>query len=283
VLLRLCRKDELRNADSAAALRGVLTRMLERGAAPEVLHYNAAMARARQLRDPKLAASLFDELLKDDALKPDVYSFSAAIGAADRDWRRALALLDGMAREHGCAPDVVCFTAAVSACGKAGQAAHALALYERMLAAKVEPNAYTYSALVSACDKAGRAEDALRLVPRLSLSLSLILCLFVKPSFFCSALPWNLQLETDHLDCSLASFPHFCLSTCNGFVRCGGGLKQVAASRAAGLEPAPFVWASAVSACGKAGQPDLALAALKDHCLGTASRPLGCVRGGGAG
>jgi pentatricopeptide repeat domain-containing protein 1 len=138
--------------------------MLERSAPPEVLHYNAAMARARQLQEPKLAASLLDELLKDRTLSPDVYSFSAAIRAADRDWRRALSLLDVMAREYGCTPDVVCFTAAVTACSRAGQTSQALALYEHMFAAKVEPNAFTYSALVSACDKAGRAEDALRLV-----------------------------------------------------------------------------------------------------------------------
>lgn len=87
------------------------------------------------------------------------------------DWPRALALLEGM-ESQGSGPDVVAYTTAISALGRAGKAAEALRLFERMRArSSLCVDEGSYHAALDACARGGGVGDegglwrqALRLV-----------------------------------------------------------------------------------------------------------------------
>ena len=100
--------DELQRAPSVGALHGVLEAMRRKGAEPETLHFNAALARANQLRAPANEALRFFEDCcaaggsggagNSPLAGPDAFTYSSAIKAVGADWRKALALLEDMPR-----------------------------------------------------------------------------------------------------------------------------------------------------------------------------------------
>jgi pentatricopeptide repeat protein len=82
-------------------------------------------------------------------IRPNVYSYSAAISACEKgcQWEQALNLLQAMPKAK-IRPNVYSYSAAISACERGGQWEQALTLFESMYGSQVDPDIVLYNALL---------------------------------------------------------------------------------------------------------------------------------------
>ena len=93
-------------------------------------------------------------------------------------WKLALKMLKQMRRDK-VAPDTVTFSSAIAACGSAGEWQRALLLLPLMASAGVSPNTITFSSCITACEKKGEWRPALQVLETmatLDLAPDLICC-----------------------------------------------------------------------------------------------------------
>lgn len=105
--------------------------------------------------------------MREDALVPDVATFSATISACEAagEWQRALGVLQMMmddVEQDDRLLNIYCFNAAISACEKGQAWVEALELYEQMLeiGGPIFPNVVTLNSLLVALENAGQRELA---------------------------------------------------------------------------------------------------------------------------
>jgi pentatricopeptide repeat protein len=106
------------------------------------------------------------QMIREDGLEPDGFSFSAAIsccGAGGR-WEEALTLIKTM--QNGgpkTRPNKIAYTAAISACGRSSKPDEALKLFNDMKDEGLQPDRVAYNAVISALRVADQPDKALGL------------------------------------------------------------------------------------------------------------------------
>ena len=121
----------------------------------------AQLGRATQWRD---ACLLLDRMQTASGLRPNIFSYSAAISACEKggQWQQALTLFQDML-EGGIRHDIISYNATISACEKGGQWQRALTLFQELPEATMSPNVISYNAAINACEKGGQWQQALLL------------------------------------------------------------------------------------------------------------------------
>lgn len=142
----------------------LLSRMLERGVATNVVTHNTAMSAALNLDDHVHALELFDQM-RALGHEPTTISYNTAINACARaaDAERALALFREM-EAAGIERSTVTYTGLIHACAEGGQLDKAMALFTYMDVAGVERNPVTYCVAINGCTRNGQWELGLQLL-----------------------------------------------------------------------------------------------------------------------
>jgi pentatricopeptide repeat protein len=106
------------------------------------------------------------EQIKAEGMKPDGFSYSAAIsccGSGGR-WKEALEIIETMQKGGPkMRPNKIAYTAAISACGRSGKYKEALKLFTDMKNQGLHPDRIAYNAVFSALRVANRPEEAYQL------------------------------------------------------------------------------------------------------------------------
>ena len=136
------------------------------GGAPDVAAYNAALTACERGGQYHEAELLLREM-RERGPPPDAVTFNTCITAAARasQWERALRLLSLMEADPSVRPDAFSYSAAISACSRRPEAA--LDLLQRMEAAGVAPTTVIYNAAIRACATASHWPIALSLFAEL--------------------------------------------------------------------------------------------------------------------
>jgi len=118
--------------------------------------------------------------MREKKIKPNVFTYNAAIAALAKSsrrnmksksgedeeqlWCRALQLFEDM-REAGLEPDAFTYTSVIDACGNGGRWQEALDLIEIMQQSgpKLRPSKVSFTAAITACAKSGKSEQAVKL------------------------------------------------------------------------------------------------------------------------
>lgn len=118
--------------------------------------------------------------MQEKNIKPNVFTYNAAIAALAKSsrrnmksksgedeeqlWCRALQLFEGM-REAGLEPDAFTYTSVIDACGNGGRWQEALDLIEIMQQSgpKLQPSKVSFTATITACAKSGKSGQAVKL------------------------------------------------------------------------------------------------------------------------
>lgn len=145
----------------------------ERQALLQPKHFNVVISTLASARpNPEWERALmFLEEMHAVGLRPDAFSYSAAISACSRAGQveRALAVFKQCSADHEEPPNSIVFNAVLAACQRGGAAwrAQLLALFASMSAHGVQPDAWAHSAAIDALSKTGQWKRALSLVDEL--------------------------------------------------------------------------------------------------------------------
>eukprot|EP00435_Cladocopium_sp_Y103_P065065 s306_g26.t2 len=137
----------------------LMLKLLEKHPPANIRHLNMAMASCggAQLWQEAVYLLTFAE---QQGLRPDVVSYSTAMGAASKHWQIAVGLFQAMADGRLFA-DVVGYSALMSICEKNSQWPTALGLFGQMSSVAITPNVVTFKTAISACEKADHWQSAL--------------------------------------------------------------------------------------------------------------------------
>ena len=131
------------------------------GFTPDLMSFNNAIWCAGNGGRLDLSKTIFNELLDNSRLKPNVYTYGSLLHACAKSKNHQLALkyLRQM-DEQGIEPNQVVFTSAMEACAMSGQYKEALMVMERMKSKKLSPDLTMVNAAIKACCLGGAMEEA---------------------------------------------------------------------------------------------------------------------------
>ncbi|CAK0784210.1 hypothetical protein CVIRNUC_007414 [Coccomyxa viridis] len=132
------------------------------GEPPDTHLYNLVLVAATKLGQPRFALTVYHRMVADGAV-PNTKTFTALIGSfgkmgsvgADLDIVTEL-----LGHDQGAAASAATYAALMAACEKAGQGDLALALFEKMKAEKMQPDAAIFNSMIAACAHGGEFAKA---------------------------------------------------------------------------------------------------------------------------
>lgn len=143
----------------------MLKRMVDRGVDRDVVSWTTAIKACLEAGDWAKALQFLGDM-QEDGVEPNEITYATAIhvlGQAGR-WEEALKLLDAM--EDKGLRNVVAYTSAMGACETAGAYTQGLAVWERMLKARVKVTMPAIDVVLKICERAGEEEMAARVLEK---------------------------------------------------------------------------------------------------------------------
>ena len=146
----------------------LLREMRERGPPPDAVTFNTCITAAARAAQWERALRLLSLMEADPSVRPDAFSYSAAISACSRRPEAALDLLQRM-EAAGVAPTTVIYNAAIRACATASHWPIALSLFAELQdaaadggggGAALRPDVVSYNAALAACERGGEWHEA---------------------------------------------------------------------------------------------------------------------------
>ncbi|CAK9053725.1 unnamed protein product [Durusdinium trenchii] len=212
------------------------------------------------------------ELLTSSRCRPDVISFSSAMGLArgaqreDEGWGLGVRLLAVM-RLDGVRPNIISYNSAIDLCDKAGQWLAAVSLLVFMLSSQEEPDSISYNSSIRACAcGTGQLQIALRLLAQMeaqrlsptTVTYNSAICVCEPRGSWACALNLLESMAAAQAPPDVVSFSSsISVSEAAGFWELA--LQLLNTLEISGRVPDLFSFNSAISACEKGGQLDLAL------------------------
>jgi len=239
----------------------------------DTVHYNVMISACARPRRWKEALELFDRMRKRNVERSTV-TYNSLLHVMHRAgrWRLALKLLKQMRREK-VAPDTVTFSSAIAACGSAGEWQRALLLLPLMASAGVSPNTITFSSCITACEKKGEWRPALQVLETmatLDLAPDLICCNAAIGACARAGEPAQAQtvlrevLAANGIAPDTKSYNGLLTAYANAQpAQWQGALETLEAFAADGGTPDLYTCNAALSALGKAGEWERAIAFLE--------------------
>ena len=134
----------------AARSSAEVARLVEQLKPQTAQQFTTCLSAYGRVRDWRSAVGMLEQMRR-CGVKPNVYSYSAAISACEKggQWERALALLEELQR-RGIEPTVISYSAAIQACAAAGQAIPALQLFDRLEASPLDAGIVSFNAILDA-------------------------------------------------------------------------------------------------------------------------------------
>ncbi|ORX92157.1 TPR-like protein [Basidiobolus meristosporus CBS 931.73] len=142
----------------------VYQRMIKQDILPDLVTYNTLLKVCKQKGDIELLTKVYNILLEDEGVEPDVVTYSILIDAHSK--RRNLGTAQTIYREmlaNGVAPDLVTFNNLLDGFAKSLDVDQAMALYKEMLDLDIKPNVITFSILINMRAKFGQMEEAMKM------------------------------------------------------------------------------------------------------------------------
>ena len=131
------------------------------GFTPDLMSYNNAIWCAGNGGRPDLAKTIFNELLENQRLKPNVYTYGSLLHACakSKNYQLALKYLKQM-DDLGIEPNQVVFTSAMEACAMSGRYKEALMVMDKMKRKDLVPDLTMVNAAIKACCLGGAMDEA---------------------------------------------------------------------------------------------------------------------------
>ena len=131
------------------------------GFTPDLMSYNNAIWSAGNSGQLELSKSIFNELLSNQKLRPNVYTYGSLMHscAQSRDYHLAIQYLNQMI-EEGIKPNQVVFTSAMEACANSGNHKEALLIMDQMKKNGIRPDLTMINAAIKACCLGGAMDEA---------------------------------------------------------------------------------------------------------------------------
>ncbi|CAM9827661.1 unnamed protein product [Chrysoparadoxa australica] len=257
-----------------------LKEMEELGVKPNLIHHNSAMSACNKAEEWKMTLQLFDSLSTRQQLRPDAFSYAAAITAHGGllQWEQALQLLkhgSGDGRASVAATSLVCYNSCITAVGKAGQWAAAVELLKEMAESCTgqldsgsrapHPDVRSYVCTMGACNSAKRWQESLAVWSSFNRGFGRGRGIngrgFVAPALGPSG---SLSLpEVQGVRANVHAYGALLQAYAIGR-RWREAVLCLTAMRKRGVRPNSYCYTAAISACGRCGRWEEALMVLED-------------------
>ncbi|KAK9765824.1 hypothetical protein K7432_005541 [Basidiobolus ranarum] len=142
----------------------VYERMVKQNILPDLVTYNTLLKICKQKGDIELLTKVYNILLNDEGIEPDVVTFSILIDAHSK--RRNLGTALNIYREmidSGVSPDLITFNNLLDGYAKSLDVDQAMNLYKEMSDFNIKPNVITFSILINMKAKCGLMGEAVEM------------------------------------------------------------------------------------------------------------------------